>query len=317
MNIFNALSARADSKLREPNLSAVLAYFLHPGKDHGLGDTFLKAFLEIIGIADKIRPGEANFAKTMIYTEEPLKDEKGTILLDIAIEIVNSQNNILRYIAVENKIKSSSANSRQLNRYYNALVAEENSNNYKNKITMVFLTPEKEKKENKKIQEEYDNLQKLSEPHENPSNDNKTWLRWTGAQSIHTMIRDDILKKEANGEISPINEYTKHTLKAFIMHLQKPGDLGDVQESIPYDMDDHKYTIEQYTGGAIRVYKDGEKCVAKEILRHINDKENFGLIDSNNRNKKNTYQLGEQIIKKLKKKCSNRTVNTKSARCVR
>ena len=116
------------------------------------------------------------------------------------------------------------------------------------------------------------------------------------------MIRNDILKKEAEGEISPINEYTKHTLKAFITHLQKPTDLGDVQESIPYDMDDHKYTIEQYDSGAIRVYKDGEKCIAKEILRHINDKEKFGLIDSNNRNKKNTYQLGEQIIKELKKK---------------
>ena len=141
MNIFNALSARANSQLREPNLSAVLAYFLHPGKDHGLGDTFLKAFLEIIGVAYTIRPGEANFAKTMVDTEEPLEDEDGTIKLDIVIEIVNSKNKILRYIVVENKIKSSAANPKQLNRYYNALIKDEDNDSRKNKITMVFLTP--------------------------------------------------------------------------------------------------------------------------------------------------------------------------------
>ena len=313
MNIFNALSARADSKLREPNLSAVLAYFLHPGKDHGLGDTFLKAFLEIIGVVDETRLREARFAKTKVYPEEPIKDEKRTIYLDIVIEVVNSQGDLLRYITVENKIKSSAANTKQLNRYYNALIKDKDNDNRKNKITMVFLTPEPK---TKKLKEEYCGLKQLPETAENPDIDNKKWLHWTGTESIHTMIRNDILKKEAEGEISPINEYTKHTLKAFVMHLQKPTDLGDVRESIHY-IDDHKYTIERYTSGAIRVYKDGKECIAKKILRHINDKENFGLIDSNNRNKKNTYQLGEQIIKKLKKKCSNRTVNTKSARCVR
>ena len=302
MNIFNALSGRHDKQLRERNLSAIFAYFLNPSRDHGLGDTFLKAFLEIIGIAGEIRQGEVSFAKTRIHAEEPLEYKKKPLYLDIVIEIVNSKSKILRYIVVENKTKSGSANTDQLNRYYNALIAGEDSDKYKNKITMVFLTPEQE---DKKTEKEYGNFKELSKTDKNPKGDNKKSLRWTGAQSIQAMIRDDILKKEAEGEIPPINEYTKHTLKAFIMHLQKPMDLGDVRKSITCDIDDHEYTIEQYVGGAIRVYEDGKKCVAKNNLRHINKEEKLRVPETKNGIPKNTRQLGAQIINALKKKKKN------------
>ena len=46
MNIFSVLSM-GKSRLHETSMSAMLAYLLNPNQDHGLGNKFLKSFLEL------------------------------------------------------------------------------------------------------------------------------------------------------------------------------------------------------------------------------------------------------------------------------
>ena len=45
MNIFKTLASGSGS-INEPNVSAFLGYLLNPKEDHGLGDAFLRRFLE-------------------------------------------------------------------------------------------------------------------------------------------------------------------------------------------------------------------------------------------------------------------------------
>ena len=306
MNIFNALSARANSQLREPNLSAILAYFLNPAKDHGFGSVFLSEFLELVGIPKEMRNRFA-LAKTHISTEKRHKDRQGEVILDIIIELVNSEGDFLQLITVENKINSNAANPKQLKRYYNVVTKK-----YKERetqITMVFLTP---KLNNKNLDTEYKNL-KLPLVSKSKKKDNKTWLYWTGAKSIQTIIRDNLLKKEANGEISPINEYAKHTLKAFVMHLETlPSKKqkehvasGDSIKIRKINVDGMPYTIEQHADTAIKVYdhKGEEEENTKNILRKIN-KQYWLDVNLKNRNnkEKNTRQLGAQVIAAWKEK---------------
>ena len=305
MNIFNALSARANSQLREPNLSAILAYFLNPAQDHGFGSAFLNEFLELVGIPKEMRNRLA-LAKTDISTEKRHKDKQGDVALDIVIKLVNSEGDSSHLIAIENKIKPGSANPTQLKRYYN--VVKTNYKEQGNRITMVFLTPESKRNN---LSAEYKNL-KLPLISENKKDANKTWLFWTGNDSIQTIIRDNLLKKEANGEISPINEYAKHTLKAFAMHLEtlSPEKKNDYVTSdnfikITEIVDGRLYTIEQHANSAIKVYygKEEKEQNAKEILRKMNKEHDLKVKLKNSNNKeKNTRQLGAQVIAAWKEK---------------
>ena len=308
MNIFTALSPRADSQLREPNLSAILAYFLNPAQDHGFGSAFLNEFLELVGIPKEMRNRFA-LAKTHISTEKRHKDRQGEVILDIIIELVNSKGDFLHLITVENKINSNAANPKQLKRYYNVVTKK-----YKERetqITMVFLTPELN---NKNLDTEYKNL-KLPLVSKNKKDDNKTWLYWTGAKSIQTIIRDNLLKKEAYGEISPINEYTKHTLKAFVMHLETLSPekqkervaLSDSIKTMKIDVDGMPYTIEQQANSAIKVYdhKREEEENTKKILREIIKQHDLNVNPENSNNKKkNTRQLGAHVIAALEERMS-------------
>ena len=309
MNIFTALSPRANSQLREPNLSAILAYFLNPAQDHGFGSVFLNEFLELVGIPKEMR-NQFAFAKTDISTEKRHKGPQGEVALDIIIELVNSKDDSSHLIVVENKIRPGAANLTQLKRYYN--VVAKNYEEPENQITMVFLTP---KLNSKNLDDEYKNLE-LPLVSKNKKDDNKTWLYWTGAKSIQTIIRDNLLKKEANGEISPINEYAKHTLKAFVMHLEtlKPDknrtrfvDMGEAQESISCYLNRKKYTIEKYANSTIKAYdKDNEELPAKDILRQVIKKHQLDVILENSAGKeKNTRQLGSHVIEAWKEKYSD------------
>ena len=306
MNIFTALSPRADSQLREPNLSAILAYFLNPAQDHGFGSVFLNEFLELVGIPKEMR-NQFAFAKTDISTEKRHKGPQGEVALDIIIELVNSKDDSSHLIVVENKIRPGAANLTQLKRYYN--VVAKNYEEPENQITMVFLTP---KLNSKNLDDEYKNLE-LPLVSKNKKDDNKTWLYWTGAKSIQTIIRDNLLKKEANGEISPINEYAKHTLKAFVMHLEtlspeKQKERVASSDSIKImkiDVNGMPYTIEQHANTAIKVYdhKGEEEENTKKILRKIIKQHCLDVKPENSNNKKkNTRQLGAHVIAALEEK---------------
>ncbi len=66
MNIFNVLS-QGKSSLHEPSVSAMLSYLLSPNGDHGIGDTFLRSFIQLI--EEKSEHSE-NFFNTNTWIKE-------------------------------------------------------------------------------------------------------------------------------------------------------------------------------------------------------------------------------------------------------
>ena len=303
MNIFTALSSRGDNKLRETNLSAIFAYFLDPTQDHGLSVSFLQEFLKLAKIE---LPRGVNLHKTYVETEQPQDDNQGKMNLDIVAELRDNEDGTLRVIVVENKIKTGAANAKQLARYYDAKQNESGGES----ITMIFLTPAAKTTE---MNREYENLE-LPEISACKDGDNKTWLNWTGNEfGIQTMLRD-ILRAESAGEISPINEYAKHTLKAFAVHLDTllpASSSGELRTAADYDVVDSesvqisngqyegKYKIVKNIKGGVYVRKeDGEKVTAKPILRAIIKQENLDVPLKG----ENTYVQGKKVMQQLREK---------------
>jgi len=61
----------------------------------------------------------------------------------------------------------------------------------------------------------------------NLKTDKKTWIYWNSSlEDKNTVVRiiQSILTQEQNSEISPINEYMRHTFKAFSYFVNKTLD---------------------------------------------------------------------------------------------
>src|ERR1700722_6620225 len=141
MNIFKTL-ASGDRTIKEPNVSAFLAYLLDPREDHGLKAIFLRKFLQ--GIGRNI----FSFNDSNIYEVQPevilstLGGIKKRRDIDIVIRIIESSGQI-RTVLIENKIRKHSSNSDQLN---DLQKATDQINSAKNeldikKTLLIYLTP--------------------------------------------------------------------------------------------------------------------------------------------------------------------------------
>ncbi|MBM5574013.1 PD-(D/E)XK nuclease family protein [Deefgea sp. CFH1-16] len=211
MNIFQVLS-QGKARLHEPSMSAMLGYLLDSSEDHGLGgDAFVRVFLAQLGVEHFAEILRANFINSRVALEEPYQLINGARKeIDIELTLLGNDDALLYRIIIENKIKVGAANPKQLCEYYQAIVEDGAFNN--EKVMMVFLTPESK---NTVLVAEYENLTRLQVGH------HKAWLFWYSATatqaSMVTLLRQ-VLLAEACGEINPINEYMRHTLKAFIRH---------------------------------------------------------------------------------------------------
>lgn len=64
----------------------------------------------------------------------------------------------------------------------------------------------------------------------------KAWLRWAGADGearhIVGLLRE-LLRREADATIAPIADYLRHTIKAFIRHIEDgpAGSTGRVKRA--------------------------------------------------------------------------------------
>ncbi|MFF2017786.1 PD-(D/E)XK nuclease family protein [Paenibacillus sp. NPDC058177] len=319
MNIFKALSM-GKGRLNEENMSAMLGYLLSPRQPHGLGDLFLKRFLSTLNnfegcngrfnnVLDTKNPLEAE-----VLLEEPYSYLGKKWFVDLVIQIytkggstLNDKNEVHRII-IENKIHSQSSNSIQLRSEFLAVLDDLKSQQAQNTtdITMVFLTPDIT---TGPLQSEFNTL--LDSDLENHR---KAWLKWTGDSSIISIIRS-VLKDESIGNIDPISDYMRHTLKAFIRHVLdsqeelknpstiKSNDPGEIKEFILARMDDVLYRIEQYDSSTIRVYnvETQENEVALPMLKRINIELHLGLdTHFSSGQAKNTRHLGKEIIRCLK-----------------
>lgn len=130
-------------------------------------------------------------------------------------------------------------------------------------------------------------------------------------------IITDLLKDESNAEINPINEYIRHTLKAFVRHIvettvesrvkrlnDKDNIEEDIEDSIEIIIENKNYVIERYESGTIRIFnlEKHEYETVKPLLRKIIEEKKLNVnLNSSTGNHKNTRQLGKDVISELKK----------------
>lgn len=188
-----------------------------------------------------------------VYTEQEFKDQhnykSSKRIIDIAIacfnrtnESTNSSNKFnytlhnnrfLKHVfLIENKIRISSAKNDKnqlVETYHNFLSSLKNRRLQLNtNTTFIFVTPPDK---NKSTQPLIDALAKVNvnkpfqlahlkwSPELGDSTINEENGHTIQTDSISDIIRD-LIRNESAGEIDPLNEYTKHTLKAFVSFIE-------------------------------------------------------------------------------------------------
>lgn len=314
MNIFNVLS-QGKSRLHEPSISAMLGYLLDPNQDHGLRDTFLRSFLKI---SEKIlNEDEAlteildhEFINASVELEAPYEHQGKRNDIDILLTIFDQGNeNEIHRILIENKIKVGSANPEQLSDYYDAVRNDLNLNFKKDEkpdLTIIFLTP---KSLNSTLKLEYENLkQRILDDHR------CLWLHWSnsdGQESIVDLIKE-ILKQELISEINPINEYMKHTLKAFVRHIEsvtsvyegelkmRTGqDIGNIVEEVEIlTQDGKRHRIVRRDSYQIQMFdvETGEKEIVRHIMEQYIDEKGMSIPYE----QMNTRMLGKKLLSEIR-----------------
>lgn len=237
MNIFKIL-ANGDGNIKEPNITEFLAFILDPSKDHGLGAHLLESFLtpivfkfeefkflrkkDIVEVIDL--SAMAELYNVEIETEYSIRITSRDITKkskrrDVDIKILlrknkknkNNGDEIYTFL-IENKIATSSITDGQLEEWEKGIKQlEENVEEWHDGTTgIIFLTPEKEGRSAiyfGKFKSNYPKYHLSWGKYERNNSDDK--------ETILKMIKD-ILNKESAGDIEPIHEYTKYTLKAFL-----------------------------------------------------------------------------------------------------
>jgi len=235
MNIFNALTL-GHSNLKEPAMTAVLAYFLDYKQDHGLHRSFFNEFMTLLvnQVGDdsdfrNFNPDTFDYRVLVEQRYELLEgaSSKKTGSVDVELQLTSRESDDLEYrIIIENKITSNAADVDQLSRYFDAVKQHSKLKKFDNvKHVVVFLTPASEAK---LLKQEFEGLTR-----DQLKDDLKTWIFWNdkdnndseldGNTSVISLLRS-LLEKEQKALIHPIDEYTKHTLKAWITFLESlPG----------------------------------------------------------------------------------------------
>lgn len=234
MNLFRVL-ASGKRGLNEENMSACLAWLLHPGMDHGFGPAFLKAFLAEIG--SHAEAADAQFQGELARLGERIKyrlrsNSEDDLSIDVELEhnaggqgfvdVLVSVNDDW-VIAIENKISAASAqDSTQLLGQYRGLCDEACAGqpepaSPEGRRLMVFLVPphslaQAEEDFERSVLAEWNELQ-LGEMHRQDGKVLVSWRRRNGRPSIENVITR-MLGDELDGEIEPLHDQTRHTLLA-------------------------------------------------------------------------------------------------------
>ncbi len=295
MNIFSVLSQGA-SRLHEPSMSAMLGYLLGSNHDHGLGDTFVRAFLRQLDAETFAAVLEKPEIKSSVEFEPKYElTGVGDRSLDIDLLILDKEKVLFR-VLIENKIRGSAANPRQLADFYAAVM--EDAPKTRN-LYFVFLTPELKQKA---LTTEFSNLVVSSKMGHYAKR-----MYWDSSTGGVLPIIRDIMRAEMVGDINPINDYMRHTLKAFIRHAAayaKPAkegsnrgeDIGAVTEELTIGLKNGStYRVVMRDSSQIQVFDDstGDKQVARRILGQYID-ENRLPIDHM---ALNTRGIGKQLFK--------------------
>jgi hypothetical protein len=237
MNIFKILG-NGHGSINEPNVNAFLGYLLAPYEDHGLGSSFLKRFLSSLTLSDNGENEEDAQSQEehkasheyKVFYEQEFIDDKASNIVDIVLveyqldrsgedgkksafkSFFSSNRKVRNIFLIEVKINDSAITKDQIISQYNATKKElgEKISQYDYNIKTIYLTPSSDK---------------YIKEFEAAKIDVKYHLTWpTVRETISNLLYD-----ESKGEIEPIDNYIRHTLKAFTTFIDN-GFKSEVKE---------------------------------------------------------------------------------------
>ena len=217
MNIFKVLASGKKS-FQEETASAILAWFMNPTMEHGLGYSFISKFIDELSISSN----NSELSDLATNLTPKLRGEYENLLklwFNLEYNVDNAFIDIIMgiddwVIAIENKIYAKSVSKGQLTREYEGLKKK----NPDTKVGMVYLVPVDENSDilDGKTENEFEELSIRD-------SDFKVLVTWQknnidNVPSISEII-SGILDEENKGIIDPVSEYTRHTLKALISFI--------------------------------------------------------------------------------------------------
>jgi len=214
MNIFKVF-ASAKKGFQEEYASAIITWLLNPNMEHGLGYSFLTKFMEEIAkyevafesitkkLSSKLRIEHEHQVQWSSFLEYSVD----TAFIDIVLIIDDW------IFSIENKIRNESVtNLNQLALQYDGLkktIGTRYDNQYK--IAVIFLVPAaSDGTLSPNIEYALENIQTSGDDFKMIV----TWQKSEGDFPSISNIIESLLKDEWSGNIDPIPEYTRHTLKA-------------------------------------------------------------------------------------------------------
>lgn len=274
MNIFKILASN-DGSINEPNVSSFLAYLLDPNENHGLDSVFLEYFLapillnhreafkELI-IQNRVRdlskrsPFEIRVQAEIKVVLESEGERSKTRDIDILIEIFHrKQPNRPRFsFCVENKIKDGAINkgSHQLfeeisgliNLYTDQYEGQTSTSEAFPAVALIFLTPKK----TKRAVEEFQELEhQLTASRLDIPRYHMTWgledIQEEGNHHVTAML-NKTLQEEAAGNIEPVYDYTKHTVKSFLTFIKSDFQSYKEEKSAITERKDYGKAVPEY-----------------------------------------------------------------------
>lgn len=300
MNIFKVF-ASAKKGFQEEYASAIIAWLLNPAMEHGLGYAFLVEFLtevstdngipkEMGQLAANMRTHLRSNSRSFAICETFLELNVVRAFIDVVVNIEIGEQRWT--IAIENKINSTSASDRlQLTREYQGLKETDEARFMNRRILMVFLVPEERKVLDWRINEEWAHLK-------TDKDDGKVLMTW-GVNDKRPSISKAIcslLNKEGNGDIEPIHESVRHTLKALRRFI------ADGFAGYPYEAEEagggkNPKTESRLSYDALLLETQGWVGVQHGVgglLRIMTDAERTGGLNAFNR----TFQFTKQDMSK-------------------
>ena len=292
---------KGDGTVHEPNITSVLAYFLDPYEDHGLGAAFFNEFLDELlkylpeteelsslredqkqkkGKNKSIDFATSNNFEVGVQAEVTLSDDKkkndgsdnGRRDIDILLTIKNLIKEQSYSILIENKIKISALQkgkknekSKQLEDIIKLSTKNDNDIIFTNPYFVVLLPFI-----NETIEGQIPDL----------------FIKMTYEKNIIAVI-EEILKKENTGDINPINEFSKFILKSFKMFINNDFTFNE------YFNFSKVKQIEVLHNDALFGDLEGKKLIdiVMKCVTHILKKKNANEIDALSGMKLGTYKF--------------------------
>lgn len=280
MNIFEILS-QGKGAINEENVSAFLAYLLNPNETHGFKNEFFKRFINLLG--DNQISEDDTFDVSNVQLEVPFFDKNSDKkrVMDIFIECSSGING--KYIiAIENKIDVSAIQQDQLREESEYIRNNYSIDDYKiDHFKFIFLTPSMDCGKNVTV----------------PDEKTCSYMHISWKDHIIPILKN-LLDDELTCKISPVTDYVKQTLRAFICYINNFNEpvLKNVESFEMYSDNDVKtFCLKQYSNYQVKLYKDTkEVSVYSAIYNLVNY-----LYDEKINEKVNTRYLGHLLVNYL------------------